>query len=286
MIFFRDRGALFGECWFDNEAPPSDCNVDVLAFRQRSAPIANSHCTPQLTLVSELTTDPNALLEKFARTCRQSILRADRRDELWMELTTRPGAHIRDFCSFYDAFARQKRLRPANGVWFEAACDADCLAIATVWKGKEPLVRHAYVLGGEIIHLHTSASLFRTQDQDNRALIGRANRWLHWRSMLYFAERGATRHDWGGLFETESTPEQEGVNRFKKDFGGKPERRYDCLVACTARGRVRLGLKRLGDGWRYVGARVAGRRSPPSRLPASPAPGSPPDARASTGADA
>lgn len=284
MIFFRDRGALFGECWSDEEPPAGDCPVDVLAFRERTTPVAQSHCTSHLTLVNELTADPDKLLASFVRNCRQNIARADRRDELWMELTMRPGTQLRDFCSFYDEFAKQKRLRPADSKWLQAAADADRLALATVWRGPEPLVRHAYVTGGATIHLHSSASLFRNQDFDHRALTARANRWLHWRCMLYFSERGATHYDWGGFFEDESTPERVGINRFKKEFSGTLERRFDCLVACTARGHLRLGLKRLGDGWRYVGARVATRRpsvpsEPQSRRAAS-------KAEASPGADA
>jgi hypothetical protein len=269
MIYFRSRGALFGECWFDQESPAADCNADVLAFRQLSSPVPASYCTPNLTLVSELTADADDLLAGFGRHCRRSIREADRRDGLWMEFAARPGPLLRDFCDFYDEFARHKRLRPADGAWLQAACDANRFALATVWRGREPLVRHGYVVGGQTILLHCSASLFRLRDQEHRALISRANRWLHWRSMLYFSEHGATHYDWGGLFEDESTPERMGVNRFKKEFGGHPVRRFDCLVARSARGHLRLGMKRLGDGWRYVGARVATLRQPPPR-PAAP----------------
>jgi hypothetical protein len=118
--------------------------------------------------------------------------------------------------------------------------------------------------------LHCSASLFRVHDTEHRALISRANRWLHWRSMLYFSEHGATHYDWGGVFEDESAPERLGINRFKKEFGGEPARRFDCLVARSARGHVRLGLKRLGDGWRYLGAHAATRRSQATRAAVPP----------------
>ena len=257
MIYFRSRGALFGECWFDDESPRTRCNVDVLAFRQVSSPVAASHCTPLLTLVSDLTPDADTLLAGFDRNCRKDISHADRRDGLWMEFAPSPRPYLRDFCDFYDEFARRKRLRPADGNWLQAACDANRFAFATVWQGREPLVRHGYVVGGKTILLHCSASLSQSHDQDRRALIARANRWLHWRSMLYFSEHGASHYDWGGLFEDDSTPERVGINRFKQEFGGQPVRRFDCLVARSARGRLRLGMTRLGNGWRSFSARVA-----------------------------
>ena len=65
MIYFRSRGAQFGECWFDDDSPTAGCDVDVLAFRQLSSPVAASHCTPILTLVSELTPDADGLLARL-----------------------------------------------------------------------------------------------------------------------------------------------------------------------------------------------------------------------------
>jgi lipid II:glycine glycyltransferase (peptidoglycan interpeptide bridge formation enzyme) len=78
-------------------------------------------------------------------------------------------------------------------------------------------------------------------------LIGRANRWLHWQDMLRLKQMGLERYDWGGLFEDDSTPERAGINSFKKHFGGRQERTYDCTVPVTLRGRIYLPLR---DAWR------------------------------------
>jgi len=64
---------------------------------------------------------------------------------------------------------------------------------------------------------------------------------------VWFKERGITRYDWGGLFEDESTPERSGINRFKKEFGGRPVRTYDCVVPVTLKGRLWLPLR---GAWR------------------------------------
>src|SRR6267154_3086034 len=196
MILFRNRGALFGEYWFDDDSQAPNCSVDVLAFRQYSSPpVAASHCTPVLTLVSELSGDEGGLLARFGKTCREKISRADRRDELCMELATDPRSQLNDFCNFYDAFARQKGQRPADRAWLEGACDAKSLALATVWRRGEPLVRHGYLVGAYTVRLQYSASFFRDQDRENRALTARANRWLHWRSMLCFKSRHEAHYD-------------------------------------------------------------------------------------------
>jgi CelD/BcsL family acetyltransferase involved in cellulose biosynthesis len=74
--------------------------------------------------------------------------------------------------------------------------------------------------------------------------------------MLWFRGHGYVRYDWGGLFEREDTPEQAGINRFKREFGGREVRAYDCFVPVTLKGRLRLELNRLGDGLRALRARA------------------------------
>jgi hypothetical protein len=65
--------------------------------------------------------------------------------------------------------------------------------------------------------------------------------------MLRFKETGIRRYDWGGLFEDETVPENAGINKFKKDFGGQQVRTYDCTVPVTLKGRIWLPLR---DAWR------------------------------------
>src|SRR5882672_4781722 len=98
-----------------------------------------------------------------------------------------------------------------------AACNARQLVLTSAARNGEELVWHAYVMCGQTAWLQYTCSCFRNKGNDYRALIGRANRWLHWRQMLRFKEMGMTRYDWRGLFDDESVPEHAGVNRFKKD---------------------------------------------------------------------
>ena len=92
-----------------------------------------------------------------------------------------------------------------------------------------------------------SVSLFRDRDPAYRALVGRANRWLHWRDLLLFKAQGVKRYDWGGMFEDESGPGHAGINRFKRSFGGQRVRCWDCTLGVTLRGRAWLPLR---DAWR------------------------------------
>jgi len=246
MIRINGRGAVYGEVWCD-EKPPRESGVDIVLYCQREAPIADARTAPFLSLVTDLSVEEDAITDKFGTDCRYKIRRAETKDGMRMEFITDPEARLDEFRAFYDAFAGEKSLEPCDRQWLVAACQARQLALTSASRNGEALVWHAYVMSGKTARLQYTGSCFRNRENDYRALVGRANRWLHWREMLRFKEMGIKRYDWGGLFEDESVPERAGINQFKKDFGGQQVRTYDCTVPVTLRGRIWLALR---DAWR------------------------------------
>src|SRR6266480_1024863 len=246
MIRIQGRAAVYGEVWYDEE-PTGDSGVDIVVYRQRETPIADAKTTPFLTMVTDLSVTEDAITERFGKDCRYKIRRAETKDGLRMEFLTDPESRLDEFCEFYDAFARQKALGPSDRQWLLAACKARQLALSSASQNAETLVWHAYLISGKAAWLQFTGSCFRNRENDYRALVGRANRWLHWKEMLRFKEMGIDRYDWGGLFEDESVPENAGINRFKKDFGGQQVRTYDCTVPVTFKGRIWLPLR---EAWR------------------------------------
>jgi hypothetical protein len=254
MILFRSRGALYGECWF--EEPPTEAGVDVLALRQRASPLVGARCQPFFTMFNDLTVGDDEVMERFGANCREKIRRADRRDDLELEILEDPYDQLAAFAACYDAFAAQRKLRRANLQWLKGACAARQLKLARVSRKGETLTWNAYVVSGRDAWFQHGVSRFRDLPEEQRAVAARANRWLHWRSMLWFREQGYERYDWGGLFEREATAEQAGINRFKREFGGREVRSFDCYVPLTFKGHLRLGLNRLGDAARAVRTRA------------------------------
>jgi len=246
VIRIKGRTAVYGEVWYDEDLP-RDPGVDIVVYRQRQAPVSDARTTPFLTMVTDLSVAEDAIAERFGKDCRYKIRRAETKDDLRMEFITDPKSRLDEFCAFYDAFAEQKSTWLSDRQWLLAACKAGQLVLTSASRNGEALVWHAYLTSGKAAWLQYTGSCFRDKDNDYRALVGRANRWLHWREMLEFKKMGITRYDWGGLFEDESTPENAGINRFKKDFGGQPVRTYDCTVPVTLKGRIWLPLR---DAWR------------------------------------
>src|SRR5258708_5417730 len=242
MIRIKGRGAVYGEVWYDEE-PPRDSGIDIVLYRQRTAPIGAARVTPFLSLVTDLSVEKSAIMDQFGKEARYEIRRAESRDELSMEFIIDPERRLEEFRAFYDAFAKQKSLWPCDHRWLVAACKAGRLTLTSAAQNGEALVWHAYVTTGSTARFQYSASCFRHRKSDYRALVGRANRWLHWKDMLRLQEAGMRRYDWGGLFDDESVPEHAGINAFKKGFGGRRETTYDCTVPLTLMGRIWLPLR-------------------------------------------
>ncbi len=251
MIRVDGKAAVYGEVWFD-EQPPRDARVDIVLYRDRGAPIPNARQVPRLTLITDLTADADAIIDRFNGDCRYKIRRAQEKDGVRAGFITDPESSLEPFSNFYDAFARQKSLPPCDRAWLAAASRAGHLVLSAAYADSgDALVWHAYVRTGCTARLQYTVSLFRDKDTRLRSLIGRTNRWLHWKDMLSFKAMDTRRYDWGGIFLDESIPEQAGINEFKRSFGGSREQHYDCTVPLTLKGHIYLPLR---DFWRYWSA--------------------------------
>src|SRR6266850_1973675 len=79
MIPINGRGVVYGELWYDEE-PPGDSGVDVVLYLQRKTPIADSRCTPFLSLATDLSVQEDAIMDTFGEHCSYKIRRSESRD--------------------------------------------------------------------------------------------------------------------------------------------------------------------------------------------------------------
>lgn len=246
MVKIQGRFASYGKVWFDQDIP-ADPGVDLLFLHQRSRPVAGHSNSVFLTLVSDLTLDEQDLFSAFSRTTRYEIRRAEAKDGFRHAHIREPLLYLDGFCDFYDLFAEQKSLPGAYRRELLALGSQGRLLLSSALREGEALVWHAYVTVGKTVSLLHTASHYRHKSNQQRALISRANRYLHWRDFLAFKRLGFQRLDWGGMFEDESDPACASINNFKREFGGEPIRTYGCTIPVTARGRMFL-LARRGVG--------------------------------------
>jgi hypothetical protein len=131
-----------------------------------------------------------------------------------------------------------------------ALAKADALDLSRVrMESGKVLVWHAHLWTPSRARLLHSASLYRESDDTGfRNLIGRANRWLHWRDMLRYKAQGITAYDWGGWYAGDENEELLRINRFKDEWGGRVAHEFHCALPGSPRGRLVLAARRLRHG--------------------------------------
>jgi hypothetical protein len=159
---------------------------------------------------------------------RYEIRRAEK-ETISAEFTAAPdGEWMESFIDFYDRFADGKHIPRVNRPRLEALNRRGFLNLSRARREDETmLVYHAYIRMGNRARLFHSGSLFRAMDKPMAALVGRANRLLHWADVERCREDGLEIYDLGGWYAGGTDPEMLAINRFKENFGGRVVRQYD-----------------------------------------------------------
>jgi len=204
------------------------------------------------TLLIDLTADRDALMAGFKKSTAYEIRRCEQSDGLAFAIDPAPAAAAVDaFIAFFRAFMVDKGWPDAGdkatfyGDLLHQYRAAGALTISAVAGADgRVLYRHTYINDGRRARLVNSASIPRSETPPAaQAMMGRANRCLHWRDMLHFKDAGHTLYDFGGI----STDGADSISRFKLSFGGRQVvEYYDFYRAFSLRGRLALALR----GWR------------------------------------
>lgn len=246
LLQTRSRGLNIVELWFD-EALPKGERPDIIRYVQAPSPIPTG-CKDFYTILVNLSQDTDTLLAAMDKNTRYEIRRAEHSDGLIVEQWDRANTiFIKEFECYYNEFAVEKHLSPLNTRQIAMLATAGRLELSRCRDAQgEILVYHAYYRHGNRARLLHSASHFRhIGDKGFRALVGRANRFLHWDDMRRFKAKGIHQYDWGGWYEGKEETALLGINNFKQGFGGEVQCTYNGEVLVTRRARLFATLASL-----------------------------------------
>ncbi len=224
---------VYRKRWFARQSYPNECLLTMYAQFLGESPPQGWSVQKFWTVLSTLDTDGEGHLARMKKGTAYEIRRAEKDGLEFFEEKDRAA-----FLDFYNRFARQKKL----GVLGKGhlSCLDRHLMLTGVRQANHNLAYHAYVVDAEEsrARLLYSAQL---QEGYDRALLGRANRWLHFRDMLALQAQGFSLYDWGGITEPGSDPQREGINQFKLGFGGEVVQERNCYSPLLATSRKLLG---------------------------------------------
>jgi len=249
MIRVKSRALRYAEVWSGQPEAVSDVDV-VYRFRAADSTgsvLARRYCT----ILVDLRKSEDEIFADFRRPTRAQIRRAEKEDRLRVEMIRHPSkAQLEEFASFYSEFAKQKGLAPVSADYLENHRSSDAILLTRVATDDNALVYHLYVLDGTRAVLYRSASRYRHRNHDYQSLVGRANRLLTWRGMVYLKGQGFYLYDLCGWYEGSEDRELMNVNQFKEGFGGAKAVEYKKIELRSWRARLlwRLGLLKIELG--------------------------------------
>ena len=237
--------------------PPVLPKTDIVYYHQLPAAVPGARFRRFGTLILDLRLAPRSLIEDMRQTTRYEIRRADSKDALTHYPPRSDEPSLTSFTSFYNRSARLRGGRQLSPGRLRNLHETGLLHLTSVFASTgEALAWHAYVATQRRARLLHSASRFReTADSSERALVGRANRWLHWRDILAFQASGQTEYDFGGYLPGGTDPQALRVAQFKSGFGGTVVVEYNGAVASSLRGRVVVGRRSVRSRARTGGAK-------------------------------
>jgi len=242
MIAYSTRWKTYVELWFDE--PDPDTDVDVLTRCRALSPPHSGQCETFYSLRIDLSEPAEAIYARFTRNTRAQIRRSVESDQLEFDFFDDPTVEqMAEFIAFYDAFAQSKGLEPMSPEYAEAHRLSGQCSLSRVRRGREDLVWHANVSYGGHVGMMFSASQLRLAASEERKLIGRANRRLHWEELKHFQAQGRQDYDFGGWYEGHTDEEKLSINRFKEEFGGKKVLLYAGLENRTLVAKLTAALK-------------------------------------------
>jgi len=219
-LIFKIKEIWFADYPFDVEKCDSvvfrGCRnkIDVQGFKRIAFP----------TLVIDLSQDLGKIWKDMRKSsCRYAITRAEKEDVI-----VEKNRNYEEFFKIYLQFIKLKHLRRNKDLSVRFMKKYGVLFTA---KNK-----NNEILGGQFYLEDPSLSSIRwligasrrlEVDKKNQSLIGNANRLITWYAIKYAKEKGIKEFDMGGYCTSKvNGGQREGINFFKKSFGGKLTTHY------------------------------------------------------------
>lgn len=239
MILYRRRFISVAECWYS--APVESCRADLLCCLQLALPLNDARSSDFKTIWIDLRKPEEQLLREMSKTTRNEVRRA-LQERFSSESWHKDAKHrLEDFWRFFEQHSVTPKGIAEVRRWTRAHADHGSLDLSRMSsEDGKVLVWHAYYRDGEHARLKYSVSISRNADTTVGAVIGRANRLLHWQDMQRFKIDGLIMYDLGGWYAGTADEKLLRVNKFKEGFGGECSAAFHCTRALTTKGRIYL----------------------------------------------
>ncbi len=130
-----------------------------------------------------------------------------------------------EFIEFFNNFSKAKGIQGTSLNYNLLEKD---IVMTKALHNDQVLVMHSYIIDNNRARLYMSCSKYlEINDKAKRALLGRANRYLHFKDIEMFKNMGLRIYDFGGYSKETKDKYLLGINKFKLGFGGEIIKEYN-----------------------------------------------------------
>jgi hypothetical protein len=172
------------------------------------------------TFLIDLLQEGDVIFSNYKKNTSYEIRRAQKEG-----LSTQYEINKQKSIDFFNSFAKTKSLNFISLNNSNVSHSSFCVTSAT-YNGID-LVMHYYLKDietGRVRLLYSATNV--TNSSLDHALIGRANRLLHYNDMILFKNEGFKIYDLGGFAYNTEEKSLLGINSFKESFGGIKVKEY------------------------------------------------------------
>lgn len=232
-LFLRIAEVYFADDYIDNIPK---CDVTIYFY----TPKYRDGCKKIYTLHIDLSKIIEQLFSEIRYSTKRKIKQAEK-ERLQVFLNNEPtDEDIKEFSDFYNIFAKSKNLSKCSISKLKALREVNALVISVIKdEFNNPLCYHASIVDGiRVTGLYSASHHMLPSQEDNRNLIGKANRYLDWFQIKYFKERGYSIYDFGGLSLNEKDKALQNIDNYKRGFGGEVVLLYKYYTTNSLLGKV------------------------------------------------
>lgn len=166
------------------------------------------------TIKINLTQDINKIYDSFKKGTKYDIRRAEKDGVTYIT-----SKNICNFLKMHEDFSESKDRISVKKHDLELFGENYIITLAI--KDNHAIAAHYYIIDsniGNALLLHSASSYRKCNSPTDRALIGRANRGLHFYDIIYFKSENFKLCDLGGYALIKPNQEQIRINKFKEEF--------------------------------------------------------------------
>ena len=233
-IYFLNIAEIYFSKRLPNISNLKTNNIDFLNLIQSDFKFAASK--PFYTCNIDLREDIEKIWQNINKNFRYEIRRAENKDKIFSNIICPSVNELNTFIKFFNKFAKYRSLRKANKKKLTTFLNKKQLKIAYAYSSKEKniLAGHCYINDNERIRLYHSASNVSLKLIDKN-LVGRANKFLHWKTISKFKDLGFQKYDFGGISQKYNL---NGIDKFKSSFHGELVTEHSGLIAISLKAKI------------------------------------------------